>query len=288
MTTRSHTLTVSLALLLTTSLCHAAWDKNDDALAYQLDGKDVWRLNYSQTKDTKPHFSILGPVAGPNLVCIKPKDHVWHYGLWFSWKFINGKNYWEEKNGQAEGKTAWDKPTVQTNDDGSATVAFAIRYGDLLNEARTLVISKPDTEGCYTIDWSATFTAVSDVKLDRYLPWGGYAGMSARLSQAFTNVQALTAQGPAELTGGKAHVDSKAAEMNGTIDGQDYGIAMLAEGTWYLICNQKAPNFIYFNDAVLYKNPKELKSGESFSLRYRIYVHKGRWSADKLKTLPQF
>jgi hypothetical protein len=45
--------------LLTTSLSHAAWDKNDDSLAYQLDGKDVWRLNYSQTKDSKPHFSAL-------------------------------------------------------------------------------------------------------------------------------------------------------------------------------------------------------------------------------------
>jgi hypothetical protein len=287
MTTRAHTLTVALSLLLTTSLCHAAWEKNDDSLAYQLDGKDIWRLNYSQTKDTKPHFSILGPVAGPNLVCTKPKDHVWHYGLWFSWKFINGKNYWEEKNGKAEGKTAWDKPTVQTNDDGSATVAFAIRYGDLLNEARTLVISKPDTEGGYTIDWSATFTAVADIKLDRYLPWGGYAGMSARLSQAFTNMQALTAQGPAELKGGKAHVDAKAAEMNGTIDGKEYGLAMVSEGTWYLICQPTPHKFFYFNDAVLYKNPKELKAGDTLSLRYRIYVHKGRWNADKLKTLAQ-
>ncbi len=60
--------------LLTATLCHAAWDKNDDSLAYQLDGMDVWRLNYSQTNDTKPHFSILGPVAGPNLVCTKPKE----------------------------------------------------------------------------------------------------------------------------------------------------------------------------------------------------------------------
>jgi hypothetical protein len=284
MTTRILTLSLTFLLSLTT-LCQAAWDKTDDSLAYQVDGKDVWRLNYSQTNDTKPHFSILGPVAGPNLVCIKPKDHVWHYGLWFSWKFINGKNYWEEKNGKAEGKTAWDKPTVQTNDDGVATVAFAIRYGDLLNEARTLIISKPDTKGGYTIDWSATFTAAADIKLDRYLPWGGYAGMSVRLSQAFTNMQSLTAQGPAELASGKAHVDSKAAEMNGIINGQEYGISMVADGTWYLICNQKPPNFIYFNDAVLYKNPKELKNGESFSLRYRIYVHKGRWDADKLKAL---
>ena len=287
MTTRARTLTGSLTLLLTATLCHAAWDKNDDTLAYQVDNKDVWRLNYSQTNDTKPHFSTLGPVAGPNLVCIKPKDHVWHYGLWFSWKFINGLNYWEEKNGKSEGKTAWDKPSIQTKEDGSATIQFAIRYGDVLKEARIISISAPDKDGGYTLDWSMTFTATADAKLDRYLPWGGYGGMSARLSQSFTNVQSITAQGPAELKGGKAHVDSKAAEMNGAIDGQDYGLTMVADGTWYLICNPKPHNFLYFNDAVLYKNPKELKSGESFSLRYRIYVHKGCWNADKLQSLIQ-
>jgi hypothetical protein len=285
MTTRARTLTGSLVLLLTATLCHAAWDKNDDSLAYQVDNKDVWRLNYSQANDTKPHFSILGPVAGPNLVCVKPADHVWHYGLWFSWKFINGVNYWEEKKGKAEGKTAWDKPAIQTKDDGSVTISFAIRYGELLKESRTLVVSSPDKDGGYTIDWSSTFTAITVAKLDRYLPWGGYAGMSARLSQSFTNVQSLTTQGPVDFAGNKTHVDASAAEQNGTINGQDYGIAMVAAGTWYMICNPNPPNFVYFNDAVLYKNPKELKADDSFSLRYRIYVHKGRWNADKLKSL---
>ncbi len=285
MTTRAHTLTGSLILLLTASLCHAAWDKNDDSLAYQLAGKDVWRLNYSQTNDTKPHFSILGPVAGPNLVCTKPKDHVWHHGLWFSWKFINGLNYWEEKNRKSEGKTAWTKPVIQTKEDGSATIQFAIQYGDVLKEARTISISTPDKEGGYTLDWAMTFTATADAKLDRYMPWGGYGGMSARLNQSFTNMQPLTAQGPATLTGGKAHVDAKAAEMSGIIDGQECGMAMVAEGTWYLICQPTPNRFFFFNDAVLYKNPKELKAGDSFSLRYRIYVHKGRWGVDKLKSL---
>jgi hypothetical protein len=82
-------------------------------------------------------------------------------------------------------------------------------------------------------------------------------------------------------------VDSKIAEMNGTIAGAEYGLAMAAEGTWYQICNPGKDQFFYFNDAVLYKNPKTLKAGESFSLSYRIYVHKCRWDAEKLKSLIQ-
>jgi len=284
---KPYSFTTAFAILFSATFCHAAWDTSADSLAYQVDSKDVWRLNYSQTKDTKPHFSMLGPVGGPNLVCTKPKDHVWHYGLWFSWKYINGTNYWEEAKGKAAGKTSWDAPTIETRDDGSATATFAIHYTDLLEEARKLVISKPDAEGGYTLDWSSTFTAAKDVTLDRYLPWGGYAGMSARLSQAFTNVQAVTAEGPTAFVKGKAHVDSKIAEMNGTIAGAEYGLAMAAEGTWYQICNPGKDQFFYFNDAVLYKNPKVLKAGENFSLRYRIYVHKGRWDAEKLKSLIQ-
>jgi hypothetical protein len=45
MTTRTHILSLTL---LTSTLCHAAWDTSVDSLAYQVNGKDLWRLNYSQ------------------------------------------------------------------------------------------------------------------------------------------------------------------------------------------------------------------------------------------------
>ncbi len=42
-----------------------------------------------------PHFEILATTDGRNTVWVAPPDHVWHYGMWFSWKFINSVNFWE-------------------------------------------------------------------------------------------------------------------------------------------------------------------------------------------------
>src|SRR5205823_405006 len=39
------------------------------------------------------------PVTTPSgftLTLFEPHDHVWHRGLWFTIKFINGENFWEE------------------------------------------------------------------------------------------------------------------------------------------------------------------------------------------------
>jgi hypothetical protein len=46
---------------------------------------------------------------GPVLTWLRPPDHPWHHGLWFSWKTVNGLNYWEEyENGESEGKRSWE------------------------------------------------------------------------------------------------------------------------------------------------------------------------------------
>jgi len=39
----------------------------------------------------------------------------------------------------------------------------------------------------------------------------------------------------------------------------------------------------YFSPAVIQNGPHTLKSSQSFTLRYRVVVHSGRWSAEQLR-----
>ncbi len=40
----------------------------------------------------KPYFYPVNTTTGHNLVWLRPEDHPWHYGLWFSWKYGNRRN----------------------------------------------------------------------------------------------------------------------------------------------------------------------------------------------------
>ncbi len=53
-----------------------------------------WRYVYAGKP--KPYFHPLCTPAGHVLTSFEPHDHVWHRGLWFTIKFVNGENFWEE------------------------------------------------------------------------------------------------------------------------------------------------------------------------------------------------
>ena len=59
-------------------------------------GKTVWRFEIAN-RENKPFVHPLCLPDGRCVTDIRPKDHPWHLGLWFCWKFINGLNYWEPR-----------------------------------------------------------------------------------------------------------------------------------------------------------------------------------------------
>ena len=283
------------------------WDTaHTNQLALVRDGTDVWRFHFDAAASTKPYFDPVCAVGGPPLTWARPPDHPWHYGLWFSWKYINGVNYWEEDKGQSQGKTGWSVSKVETQPDGRAQIELALDYRPtagaepVLRERRTMVLSAPDASGAYTLDWTLVFTAGSQpVTLDRTpLPgepngqsWGGYAGLSIRYARAITNAEtvASTVGRVPRDAAGRLDVTAAAAEQNGVVDGKPYGLAVLAHpanprapGDWYPIENPSAP-FYYLNASFLLKSACALKSGEALTLRYRVCVHPGRWDAAALR-----
>jgi hypothetical protein len=86
-------------------------------------GQPVWQFNFGSNA-TKPFFHPVALPGGPVLTWDQPGDHPWHRALWFSWKFINGINYWEEdpKTGVSAGRTRWSEPQIETRRDFSARI----------------------------------------------------------------------------------------------------------------------------------------------------------------------
>lgn len=279
------------------------WDSRpDESIALMKDERTLWRFHYG-AGENQPFFHPLALPEGPVLTWNRPPDHVWHHGLWFCWKYINGVNYWEHQNDAAKpaGRTSWANVKVDPADDFSARISLDLSYhpagGDVvLGERRTIAISSPDAQESYRIDWSSVFTSRADrVVLDRTpLPgepggraWGGYAGLSVRLVN-LDDRRLVAVDGPVEFNAQNRHRSkTPAMDYSGVIDGATVGIAVCGHpdnlntpSPWYAI---RSPAMTFFTPAVLCYGRHEMRRADSFSLRYRVVVHRGRWDGKRLR-----
>ena len=275
------------------------WTKADASLALLNGAKLVWRLNYKRAEG-KPYFHPLGTLDGTVLTDLRPKDHPWHRAVWFSWKHINGLNYWEEnrRTGLSQGRTEITAVKVTPNDDYSAKIELALAHHPpdkpvVLAEKRLISVAAPDKTGRYHVDWRSTFTAgEKDVLLDRTpIPgqkggrgYGGYAGLSLRMAPATRKWQYIDSEGRK----GSRQIHGKNArwvDFSGPVaDGKAAGVAVLDHpgnprhpSPWYV--NQGMP---YFSPALLFNESRTLEAGKSLALRYRIIVHPGRGDGEML------
>jgi len=282
------------------------WEQTDVSVALKNGSKTVWRFYYGKDKD-KPFFHPLALLDGTELTEESHQNHPWHHGLWFSWKYINEVNFWEEniKTGKAKGKNSWSNVKIETHSDYSAEIAIDLSYTlpdekePVLREKRRMLVSAPDDNGTYCIDWESIFMASSgrDVRLDRTpLPnepggkrFGGYAGLSVRFKETATDIQVHTEKGRAtEWQHGRLRGEAWTMDYSGLIDGKAAGIAIMespanlnAPTMWYAINSRMK----FFSPAVLCKRPYTLGAGDSITLRYRICVHEDRWTTAMLKDL---
>jgi hypothetical protein len=278
------------------------WERNPGATSLLNGGRTVWRLNHAPGH-AKPFFHPVALKDGTALTWNSPPDHPWHHALWFSWKLINGLNYWEEDKatGASQGQTSWEPPVIETRDDSSATVRMALTYAPpggeaVLSEQRTIEISAPGPEGGYRLDWTMAFTALAEqVVLDRTpipgepngVDYGGYAGFSVRLARDLVDWKLVTADGAAGTEGHRK--PSTAMDFSGTAGGVAAGIGILdhptnlnAPSPWFIVADPRTP-FGYFSPAVVCLKPHTLRRGEPITLRYRVLVHPGALDPAALK-----
>ncbi len=297
-----------LAVLIATALAmpaQAQWVRDEGSLAWMQDGRMAWRFSFDP-KFGKPFFHPLAVGAGPSFTNFKPEDHPWHYAHWFSWKYINHVNYWEEDrtSGQAVGRTKWETPRIDTRGDGGATIRMRLSYqrpsGEVdLTEQRTIEVSPVQPDGGFTIDWTMEFTAGPEgAVLDRTpMPGepngafnGGYAGLSMRLAAAPIMMSVMTTNGPVTTYArDRARPNAAAVAANFTEGDKDLGgVAILSapgnagrEAPWYII--NVPTDFRFVNAAVLSPSVRTIAAGGELSLRYRVVLRGNAWGQEDLK-----
>lgn len=282
---------------------HAAWQRDDSSLAWRDGSNVVWRFSFDVAKG-KTFFDPVA-IGGTALTNFKPEDHPWHYGLWFSWKYINKANYWEENRdtGKAEGATRWMPPVIETKPDGSAEIKLVLSYthpsGRLdLMEGRELKISAPKADGSYLIDWRSTFKAGKEgAVLDRTpMPGepdgrvnGGYAGLGLRMAGPPLTFSVVCSTGMVnQFVNERARPNASAIACNFAEGSRDAGgIAIFSDpanagenAPWYIVNSQQMR---FACAAILAPKFITLKPGEELKLHYRISVRSQAWTPEALK-----
>lgn len=282
------------------------WKQDSNHLALSKNEVIIWQLNFNKDQD-KPYFHPLRTPAGFEITLERPSDHPWHRGLWFSFKDINGTNYWEEdvKKGVSKGRSIIKSVKTTLNKDFSAEVVILLSYqdstGEILKEKRTLYVSSPVKDSGYAIVWKQNFTALKKARLYLEKPavhggvkWGGYAGLSYRGSLSLQHPTFLASNGwkwSQDTTGYGEKV--KWIDVHGRVKGSENtyaGITMFDHpknprypSPWY-IWYASGKN-LFFCTTFLFDEPMILEKREEMNLLYKTFIHDGEVSSGTLSKM---
>jgi hypothetical protein len=251
----------------------------------------LWKYVYAGKP--KPYFHPIHTPAGHCLTLFEPHDHVWHRGLWFTIKYINGENFWEE-NAPFGTQQTLAPPTIDHGPRDRITVSSRLDWlrpdsaSSVFHERRQFAY-QPLDEASYAIDFETMLTAQADLLLDRtlYTTWGGYGGLTLRGNRNWQNTRLLFPDGT--TSDRPVGIPALWCDMSGTFDGgvkQTGGIAMFDHpdsvrhpSPWYGATGSGH----YFNAAFLFHEPMQVAAQESLTFRYRVLVHDQLWDHARLQ-----
>ena len=271
------------------------WLNQEGVLSLQYQERIVWTFNYGE-EVAKPYFHPITLTDNTVITRFEPEseEHPWHKGLWFSFKYINGINYWEEdkKTRLSQGLTKVVNSEIKTHDDFSATILLTLVYQDknklpAIIEQREMTISAPDQKGDFHIDWQSNFTAKQRVELQRTplvgepkgKGYGGYAGLSMRFAPLLKKQWQFIR--PAQDNNASLHGNMYAWLYFG---GKQGGMAIFdhpqnshLKTSWYV-----ASAMPFFSPAFLFKAGQTYQTGDTWQLKYRVAIYNQAQDAQQL------
>lgn len=254
-------------------------------------GDGGWTYQWAARK--RPFLHPVATPSGKVLTRNAPEDHPWHHGLWFTIKFVNEENFWEEYDAYGVLRHTGPPVVSGTGADliditGDLTWIRPDRETVIIDEHRVLTHIDLDRKDAYAIDVDTMLTPRADVLLDRtpFTTWGGYGGLALRGRGDWTDTRLLLADGEErERALGER---SPWCDLSGSVDGGLAGVAFLSHPAntrhpepWY--ASTRAATYgdegwsNFANAAFLWDEPLAVAAGEPLWMRYRVVVHDGAW-----------
>jgi hypothetical protein len=259
------------------------------------------RWSYTWGDRCRPHLHPVRTPAGHVLTRDAPDDHPWHHGLWFTIKFVDDDNFWEEVAPHGVLRHQ-GRPEVVEDDAGWLTLDGTLAW--IRSDRRTVALTERRrlthvavSDDAYAIDLDTTLVPATDVRFDRteFTTWGGYGGLAYRGPGDLRDSRLLLDDGSVHhrITG----TPSRWCDLSGTVgaDGADApaGIALFDHPA-----NRRHPVPFYAstrnetygdegwsnfaNAAFLWDDGMDVAAGEAVRFRHRMIVHDGVWAAERL------
>jgi hypothetical protein len=242
----------------------------------------------------KPFIHPIRLSTGEVITQEAPADHTWHRGIWLAWKFVNGVNYWEERDAVIGKQRNITPPEMLKISPEKFLLTHQISWHDddenpeatkRLTESRKIALTYHDNQ-TLQVDWESRFIPTNDTLLDRtpFTTWGGYGGLVTRLSAEATDTQIVFSDGTRTHRPTGEHYLWGGIE--GTVGDADFAIVFLPHPSnrrfpepFYGNANEKS-NF--FGSAPLFHEPLLLQKDEEFLHQVRVVILQSRITDDRI------
>ena len=261
-------------------------EKTDTGARLSRDGQTFWEF-CADSPEGKPFVHPIALPDGRVVTDLRPDDHVWHMGLWFCWKYVNGVNYWEPADAERirpAGETHvrdWD---VEITSENAAVVRMTLVYRPretpekvVMTEKRRIEFSAPDEMGNYTITSRHHFEiGTEDVELERTPPHargGGYAGLGLRLNNQCSDFVVTCSNGGTDMPSIRA-ADASWVDYRDAKTGLGIRFTVLRGTPQTRFYAQKSANYCFVNPCPVHESALRLPAGGELDLEYEIRIGK--------------
>jgi len=245
------------------------------AIMLHKDGKPLAQYRYVAVP-FKPYIDELRTPSGKNILRDAPWDHLHHHGLMYA-LHVNGVCFWAEAN---ENNGRQITVQIQSGDNFVETgIDWNARGSNtLVKEVRKITVEQGGS--ATLIDWQTTLTAVVDATLRGH----HYSGLGMRFVQEMDNDGRYfndTGE-PGEIFNGDERLKRcRWMAYTAKLDGQPVTVALLDHPSnpvpmTAFTMGDASNTFAYLSAAKnLHRVPVELKTGETFAVKYRVAVWDG-------------